>query len=166
MRFADAKFRRHAGTYLFQCSLATVSVLIVLITLDAVLQTAIIASIGASSFIVFTAPNAFSAKTRSLIGGYAAGIVSGIGCSLLAGVIGTQGGAGWSTTVIIMGALSVGLSIFIMAVTDTEHPPAAGIALAFVLNTWNFTTVIVVITAPLLLSLMKYFFRNHIRDLI
>lgn len=109
MRLTDDKFRKNAWTYFFQCSLATITVLIVLVILDATLQTAIIASIGASSFIVFTAPNAFSAKTRSLIGGYATGIIAGIGCSLLAGIIGTHGTTGWSTTVIIMGAVSVGL---------------------------------------------------------
>lgn len=103
MRLTDIKFRKNAWAYFFQCSLAILTVLIVLVILDSTLQTAIIASIGASSFIVFTAPNAFSAKTRALMGGYAIGIITGIGCSLIAGVIGTHGTAGWDNTVIVMG---------------------------------------------------------------
>lgn len=65
-----------------------------------------------------------------------------------------------------MGAISVGLSIFLMVITDTEHPPAAGLALAFVLNTWNLKTVIFVVFAAVLLSLVKHLFRNRLKDLI
>ena len=138
MRIIDHQFRKYTWTYLFQCSLAAVVVLLVLIILDSTQQTVIIASIGASVFIVFTAPNAFSSKVRSILGGYIIGSIIGIGCSLLAGLLHTAGTEGWGTTVVIMGAVSVGLSIFLMVITDTEHPPAAGLALAFVLNTWNF----------------------------
>jgi len=163
MRLTDAKIKKHLGTYIFQCSLAMLAVLIVLIILDATLQTAIIASIGASSFIVFTAPNAFSAKTRALIGGYIIGILTGIGCSLLAKELAPTE---WNATIIILGAFSVGFSIFLMVITDTEHPPAAGLALAFVLNKWNWSTILVVILAPVVLSMIKYLFRNQIRDLV
>lgn len=99
MKLIDSKFRIHVWTYLFQCSLATSAVLLVLIILDATLQTAIIASIGASAFIVFTAPNSFTSKARSLFGGYLIGSVTGIGCSLLAGLLKTAGTEGWRTTV-------------------------------------------------------------------
>ncbi len=166
MRLTDAKLRRHVGTYIFQCSLATLAVTLVLLLLNAAQQTAIIASIGASAFIVFTAPNAFSAKTRALIGGYAIGMLIGIGCSTIALHLGTRGTSQWGPILIIMGAVSVGLSTFIMVVTDTEHPPAAGLALAFVLNTWNFRTLLVVIMAPVVLALVKYLFRERIRNLI
>lgn len=134
MKIIDHRFRKYTWIYLFQCSLAAVVVLLVLIILDSTQQTAIIASIGASVFIVFTAPNAFSSKVRSILGGYLIGSITGIGCSLLTGLLGTTGTEGWGTTVIVMGAISVGLSIFLMVITDTEHPPAAGLALAFVLN--------------------------------
>jgi len=166
MRLTDEKFREHVGTYILQCTLATLTVLIVLLILDATLQTAIIASIGASVFIVFTAPNAFSAKPRALIGGYVIGTAAGIACSLLANVFGTRGSPEWNAVLIALGAVSVGLSIFMMVITDTEHPPAAALALAFVLNPWNTRTVIIVIMAPILLSLIRYIFREYIKDLI
>lgn len=166
MRLTDIKFRRHVGTYLFQCSLATLSVILVLLILDTTGQTAIIASIGASSFIVFTAPNAFSAKRRALIGGYFVGTAAGIGCSLISRALGTEGAADWGMTLIVMGALAVGVSIFVMVVTDTEHPPAAGLALAFVLNTWDMKTVLVVMLAPMLLVLVKALFKSRLRDLV
>jgi CBS-domain-containing membrane protein len=166
VRLTDRKLKKHVGTYVFQCSLAALAIFIVLISLDASEQTAIIASIGASAFIVFTAPNAFSAKFRSLIGGYVIGAVIGIGCSLVVESWAGRGSADWGTAHIAMGALAVGLSTFLMVVTDTEHPPAAGLALAFVLNSWNFMTVLVVILSPLVLALVKYLFRDRIRDLV
>lgn len=166
MRLTDRKFRHHVGAYAFQCMLATLTVILVLLTLDATEQTAIIASIGASAFIVFTAPNAYSAKSRALFGGYAVGAVTGIACSLMADLLGTEGTADWDIVIITSGAVAVGLSIFIMVVTDTEHPPAAGLALAFILNSWNFRTLLVVLLAPLLLTLVKQLFRGHIRDLV
>lgn len=166
MRLTDRKFRHHAGAYVFQCMLAALAVILVLLVLDATEQTAIIASIGASAFIVFTAPNAYSAKSRALFGGYAAGVFTGMACSLLADTMRTQGTGDWDIIIIVMGAAAVGLSIFIMVVTDTEHPPAAGLALAFLLNSWNIRTALVVLLAPLFLTLVKRLFRGHIRDLI
>jgi CBS-domain-containing membrane protein len=53
---------------------------------------------------------------------------------------------------IVFGALSVGLAILLMVVMNAEHPPAADLALGFVLNEWNFWTVIVVVFAIVLLS--------------
>jgi len=38
------------------------------------------------------------------------------------------------TFLVIFGAISVGFSVFIMAVINTEHAPAAGIALGLVIN--------------------------------
>ena len=166
MKIIDYRFKKHIWTYLFQCLLAAFAVLLVLLILDSTHQTAIIASIGASAFIVFTAPNAFSSRVRSLLGGYMIGSVTGIGCSLLAELLDTAGTEGWGTTVIALGAISVGISIFLMVITDTEHPPAAGLALAFVLNTWNLKTVIVVFFAAVLLSLVKRLFHNRLKDLV
>lgn len=163
MRLTDEKFAKHVWTYMFQCSLAAVTILIVLLILDTTHQTAIIASIGASAFIIFTGPHEFSAKTRNVLGGYFIGTVVGMGFSLLASTVGRSG---WDLVFMLVGAGAVGVSIFIMVVTDTEHPPAAGLALAFVLNEWNFPTVVVVLVAALVLSTMRLLFKNHIRNLI
>jgi len=37
-----------------------------------------------------------------------------------------------TTTLVLFGAIAIGFAIFIMAVTNTEHAPAAGIALGLV----------------------------------
>ena len=62
------EFRQHWKNYVMQSLLATMSVFIVLYFLS--LQHAvIIASIGATAFIVFAMPDSVTAQARNVIGG-------------------------------------------------------------------------------------------------
>ena len=45
--------------------------------------------------------------------------------------------------------------IFVMAVTDTEHPPAAGTVLAMATRPWDIKIVAVIIAAVLLLAVVR-----------
>jgi CBS-domain-containing membrane protein len=63
--------------YALQCSLATMVVLILLVALDAVTQTVLIAALGASTFIAFAVPRSVVSNPRCLIGGYLVGIFAG-----------------------------------------------------------------------------------------
>ncbi len=83
MRFFDKKFRKNVHRYIFQCVLATLTVLAVLVFLNVLTETAIIAALGASAFIVFTMPNTYSSDPRRLIGGYIVGIIVGIICNYI-----------------------------------------------------------------------------------
>jgi hypothetical protein len=47
-----------------------------------------------------------------------------------------------------------------------EHPPAAGLALGFVLNEWNYWTVIVVVFGIALLSILKTILKPVLVDLL
>jgi len=53
-----------------------------------------------------------------------------------------------------------------MVVMNAEHPPAAGLALGFVLNEWNFWTVIVVVSGIALLSILKTVLKPVLVDLL
>ena len=122
---------------MLQCGLATGTVLIILLFPNILFHTAILGALGASAFIVFTMPETRSARPRFLIGGYVVGIAVGCFCHMLSR-------SPWLLPLflyperarIVLGALSVGLAIFFMVITDTEHPPAAGVALGLVLNPW------------------------------
>lgn len=163
----DRRFRAHIKRYVLQCSLATLAVLIVLMVLDTISNTVIIAALGASSFVAFAMPKARTSKPRYLIGGHMVGIASGALCNalselhVLTGVPAIQ-----SRLDVVFGALSVGLAIFTMVVTNTEHPPAAGLALGFVLNEWNALTVIVVVIGIVLLSIIKEWLEPVLVDLV
>ena len=62
--------------------------------------------------------------------------------------------------------MAVGFAIFIMAVTNTEHPPAAGIALGLVINRWDHLTIIYILIAIIWLVSIKLVLRKYLMDLI
>jgi CBS-domain-containing membrane protein len=163
----DRRFRSHAKRYVLQSGLATLAVLVVLLILDTISNTVIIAALGASSFIAFAMPKARTSRPRYLIGGYVVGTVSGVLCYFLSVLpFFAQVPVVQDRLDVVFGALSVGLAIFTMVVTNTEHPPAAGLALGFVLNEWNVFTVIVVVVGIVSLSIIKRLLEPLLVDLV
>ena len=63
-------------------------------------------------------------------------------------------------------ASSVGMVIIIMAVTDTEHPPAAGTVLGMSIRAWDPLTTLTIVGAVLLLACIKHLLQRYFRDLI
>jgi hypothetical protein len=55
--------------------------------------------------------------------------------------------------------------MFLMAATDTEHPPAAGTALALVGHGFSWDLLIFVATAVLIMVSIHQFLRRHLTDL-
>ncbi|MBL7140266.1 MAG: HPP family protein [Planctomycetes bacterium] len=167
MRIFDRKFHKHVGRYLFQCALATGAVLVILLVLDVITQAVIIASLGASSFIAFTMPHANVSRPRYMIGGYVWGMVAGIAMNALGDAVGDPALGGWTLRGdVIFGAASVGLAIFLMVITDTEHPPAAGLALGVVLAQWNTLALVVPIVGIVALSLARLALKPILINLI
>jgi len=163
----DEKFRRNKVRYVFQCILATMAVFFVLLVLDAMTDAAVIASLGATSFIVFTMPGAHLSRPRFLIGGYLVGIAAGGLCYSLSLVPSlAQLPIVREIPYVVFGALAVGLAILVMVVTDTEHPPAAGLALGLVLDEYNHRTVAVVLIGVVALFIIKTVLRPVLKDLL
>lgn len=67
---------------------------------------------------------------------------------------------------VIFGAIAVGLSVLVMVITDTEHPPAAGLASGLVLDEHNHWTVAVVLTGITSLIIIKTLLRPVLKDLL
>ena len=146
--------------------MASLSILAILLFLNVFTQTALIASLGASAFIVFAMPLAYSAQPRSILGGYAIGLTTGVAggaISRLAWVDALHFSHVLQYTV--FSALAVGLATFLMVITNTEHPPAAGFALGLVLNPWDLQTLFYVILAVSLLAFFKVVLRPYLIDL-
>ena len=163
----DPKFCRDPLRYVVQCSIATLAVLIVLLALDYVKQTVLIASLGASAFIAFTMPRVDSSRPRFLMGGYVVGTV--MGCLWSAAATALEPAAGWALagpSIVLFAALATGSAIFLMVVTQTEHPPAAALALGYVLNEWDLLTVLVVLTGIVAISLIKELLRPILVNLL
>jgi CBS-domain-containing membrane protein len=152
----DKEFRQHWKNYVMQSLLATFSVFIVLYFLS--MQNAVvIASIGATAFIVFAMPDSITAQPRNVIGGQLVGLLSGFLFSLL-----RQQALIYS---LIIYSLAVGMAIFTMVVIDMEHPPAAGTALGVAMTGISLEVFIAVIVSIILLSLIHNYFKPYIRDL-
>ena len=167
MQFLDSKFSKHKFRYCAQCLMATISVLVLLVILDAFSNTTVIAALGASSFIVFTMPNVKSSNSRFLIGGYLVGAGVGTLCYWLGELVGDVSLAGFELhSQVIFGALAIGLSIFIMVITDTEHPPAAALALGLVLGEWSFKILVVVLGGIVVLCALKRLLRRKLINLL
>lgn len=166
MRIIDSKLKHHVWRYVFQCALAALSVLIVLIFLDVFCHSAIIATLGASAFIVFTMPKSRPSHPRPLIGGYIVGIIVGIlfyyigNSTLVLSLFGNL-----EISYIVFGSLAVGTAIFLMTITDTEHPPAAGIPIALIFSKWDYLTIIFILSASIILFIIKSLLRPILVDL-
>jgi len=163
----DRHLRRESfKRYALQCGLAGFVVLVLLLILDAVTQTVLIAALGASAFIAFAAPRSLHPGPRNMIGGYAIGIVAGCLMPTLESAMNIQGAGAAHAVMVIFGAMAISLAMFMMVVTRTEHPPAAALALGLVLNEWDLLTLAVVMAGIVALSLIKRLVLPLLLDLI
>jgi len=161
----DPRFAGNWQQYIFQCLFVTAAMAVVLMLLDSVYQTVLIAALGSSSVVAFAAPSLRASRPRCLIGGYLVGVTVGCGMSLLAAATGGWVSLDEHAARILYGAIAVGLAMFVMVITDMEHPPAAAIALGFVLNEWDLMTIVVVLVGISAISLIKEAVRGRLIDL-
>lgn len=167
MPIIDAKVKQDIRPYIYQSVIATLTILVILLFLDVMSHTAIIASLGSSAFVVFTRPRAYASRPRPLLGGYFIGILVGVLCHYLS-ILPTLTPLPVSTSVlyVVFSAMAVGAAIFLMVVTNTEHGPAAGIALGLVINSWDIRDLVFVFGAVMLMALMRQLLKPFMIDLI
>ncbi len=140
--------------YVFQSIAAAVTIFAVFLILP---YEVMVASIGATTFVVFAMPKNITAQPRNVIGGHLVGLVCGTLCSLIPHQL--------FVLSIIIYSCAVGLSIFVMVITDTEHPPASGTALGTAIMGYSIKTIITVIVSAIILSVVHRLFRSYLRDL-
>lgn len=166
MNIIDKSFIKNPKSYITQSLLSVIAVAVILYFVEVMTHAAIVAALGSSTFIVFAMPHTIAAQTRRLIGGHAVGLISGTICYylFLNGPLGALA-ASWEFVTWGVYALSVGLSIFLMTVTNTEHPPAAGTALGIVAHGWSYQVVIFVLASAVSLAIIRRLLRRYLRDL-
>jgi CBS-domain-containing membrane protein len=153
--------------FLIQSLLATATILVILLFLDVLTHTAIIACLGSSAFLIFTRPRAYAARPRPFIGGYLVSMVIGVFYSYATHLPDAlQLPVSAATVFVVFSAMAVGGAIFIMVITDTEHPPAAGLALGLVLNSWDYRTLAFILGAVLLMAMLRHLLRNYMIDVV
>lgn len=159
MRFFDPKFKNHRRYYYIQSAMAMLIIFIMSSFIDIFIQTATIASMGATVFILFTMPHKRVSCSRYIFGGYTIGITMG----LIAHVLSTFH---YIYAKNVTMALAVGLAIFFMVVTNTEHPPAAALALGIAIEGADFMTVVSIYISISIVYLGKKLMGRWLRDLM
>lgn len=154
------EFRSYWKYFVFQSLLAALSVYLVLVILNPD-EAVIIASLGATAFVVFALPEKITAQPRNVIGGHIVGLLCGLLGAGLLQVLPTD----YNSVENAIYAFSVGLSIFIMVISDTEHPPAAGTALGVAIKGFNIHIIAGVLLFAILFSVIRRLLRNILRDL-
>ena len=155
MRLFDPNFRSQAPQYIFQCLLATLSLVAILLAQDAVLRAAIVVAVASTAFIVFVVPHLPTAVTRKVVGGHVVAVVLGTAAT---GALRGLGADTFETdrqAFYVAAAVAAGLSIFVMVVTDTEHAPAAGTALGMVIPDWSWSAAVFVLVAAVVLATVR-----------
>lgn len=123
------------------------------------------AAIASAAFILFISPWSASAKPRHVIGGHFIALAVAIPLALLA----NPDSVGWAGTspflFAVYAAVGVSASMFLMAATDTKHPPAASTALALIGHGFSWDLLIFVATAVLIMVGIHQSLRRHFADL-
>lgn len=151
-----SSFPRLWKHYILQSLAATIVIFIILLSL-ALEHVVVIASIGATAFIVFTMPKSLSAHPRRVIGGHVIGLCAGLACAAIPHT--------GTLISLVVYSLAVGLAIFAMVSLDFEHPPAAGTALGVAITGFSPSVIIAVLTSVIIMSLAHHFARRYLRDL-
>lgn len=144
--------------YIFQSFLAGVVLLLAMLIINIWVNPVIVASIGATSFIVFTMPGEITSRPRNIIGGHIIGLLVGIMMSRLAKETNIAPVFSYSS--------AVGLSIFLMVALDFEHPPASGTALAFAMEPYSKETISAFLTTIIIITVAGFLLRKKLRNLI
>ena len=118
----------------------------------------LVAAIGSTAFILFITPHNDSARPRHAVGGH-----------LIALGVGATFGLGMSSQTElhhgVTAALAVGITMFLMAVTDTEHAPAAGTAMAVSIQGFTWELAVLLIVSVLFLVILHQILRGRLRNL-
>ena len=163
----DPNLKARAPNYLFQCGLATASLIVILLVEDAVFRAAIVVAVASTAFIIFVVPNSVAASPRRVVGGHMVAVVVGsiVSSILLIPVLETAT-QDRQYIIDIMAALSVGVAILVMVSTDTEHPPAAGTALGLVVHGSSWSGVVFILSGALILSIVRFALRSKMINLL
>lgn len=160
MRWIDPKFRRDRKKYIVQSLLASFVIFVMTIFIDIFINSVIIASLGATVFILFTMPHKKGSRGRYLFGGYSIGILAGLLSTLM--IVSDSSIVFESLRL----AVAVGLAIFFMVVTDTEHPPAAAMAMGIALDGADIETVIAIYVCLTIVFISKKLMSRWLIDLV
>jgi CBS-domain-containing membrane protein len=121
---------------------------------------------ASTAFLVFVNPSAVMAQPRRILGGHLDGAVVGVTFAIL--IYGVLPASMLDSAAIrdMLSAFAVGIAILTMALTNTEHAPAAGTTLGLVIQQGTLEAGPVVVFAALILAIIRVSLERWLRDLL
>lgn len=170
-RLVDRRIRRRWKNYLFQCGISTLALMMILLVVNVLFQAAIVVAIASTAFIIFVMPHRAASNPRRVVGGHVVGVIVGLCSTLVLTMLGEDLESQSRIALSIIAAASVGVSIFIMVVTDTNHPPAAGTALGLTIGEGSFgdgifLTILFILAGTAILSTVHRILRPKLINLL
>ena len=162
----DPGFARFPWVFVFQAALATGVMLAILTFVQSLSSAAIAAGLASSVVGIFIAPSNQTARIRSVVGGHGVALLLG---SLFSVMLFLDPVQAFLLDADVLRNLSyataVGAAMLLMAITNSEHPPAAGTALGMASREFDILIFLSIIGAVALLAVMKLAIRPYLRDL-
>ena len=156
----DKKLETDPKYFILQTLLAFISLSVVLILLGIMGRKALVAALGSSLFIAFLTPNSYTAQARNMVGSHLLSGAVGLGFYHLIRLLASN-----QMVLILLSSLAVAISMFLMVVTDTEHPPAAGTALG--LSTGGgWVSFLFIVASVIALAVIKRLLDPWLADLV
>ena len=146
----------HFAKYYIIQSLLAVFVTLAVLSFLSHQHIAIVAAIGSTAFVLFSAPHSRAAQPKNVIGGYAIGFLSGYALPLLIRPS--------PQYALLVYALAVGVSMLFMQLTSTQHPPAAGAALGTAMAGFSFGVIMLLILKVIVVSLVHHLIKPLLKD--
>jgi len=153
--------------YITQATLASFALLVILVIEQGVSDGIIVVTIASSTATVFVIPHSIASSPKRVIGGHVVSVL--VGLALWGGLHLVTGGhvsTASNLQIDIFGAAAVGLAVLVMATTNTEHPPAAGTAFGIIVVGLSFTFIAFILSAAVILSIVRYLLRNRLQNLL
>lgn len=163
----DRNLRPRMKNYLFQCGLAILSLIAILMVQSALFSEAIVVSVASAAFTIFVFPDSIASTPRRVIGGQLVAILAGAAFFAILHIPAIESAVeGMNMVTNVAAALAVGLSIMLMVATNTEHPPAAGVALGLVIDPWQWSAIAFVLLGALALSVIRVVLKPKMINLL
>jgi CBS-domain-containing membrane protein len=171
LSLVNAKLRRNLRRYVFQVFIATLALFVVLLAEQVIAGAAearavVVAAIASTAFVLFISPFSSSATTRHAFGGH---LIAILVASPMAILVDNNISIEWIAKIpavfAFYAALCVGVSMFFMAATNTEHPPAAGTTLAIIAHGFDWGLILFIATAVFILLLVQRTLRSRLINL-
>ena len=162
----DPGLASHPIRFAVQAGLAALVMLAVLMFVDSLSNAAIAAGLASSVVVIFINPSNRTARIRAVVGGHGLALMLGAALSFLLfyGPVDTfLNDADYLRN--FGYAAAVGMAVLLMAITNAEHPPAAGTAIGMASREFDLLIFFSIIGAVLMLAVIKLALRAHLRDL-